>query len=80
MEQETEMKRQEENFSVEPDDIHQKMYEIATKNQSTTLHLDPPGGSETFNKDLVVGLLETDGSNSLVDNVSHITYNMWVLK
>ena len=50
MEQETEMKRQEreENFSVEPDDIHQKMYEIATKNQSTTLHLDPPGGSETF--------------------------------
>ena len=21
---------------------------FATKNQSTTLHLDPPGGSETF--------------------------------
>lgn len=50
MEQETEMKRQEreENFSVEPDDIHQKMYEIATKSQSTTLHLNPPGGSEIF--------------------------------
>ena len=52
MEQETEMKRQEreENFSVEPDDIHQKMYEIATKNQSTTLHLNPPGGSENFHE------------------------------
>lgn len=50
MVQETEIKKQEreENFSVEPDDIHQKMYEIATKNQSTTLHLDPPGGSENF--------------------------------
>ena len=34
MEQEIEMKRQEreENFSVEPDDIHQKMYEIVTQN------------------------------------------------
>ena len=41
MEQEMEMKRQEreENFSVEPDDIHQKMYEIVTQNQNTTLHL-----------------------------------------
>ena len=50
MEQEIEMKRQEreENFSVEPDNIHQLMYEIATKNQSTTLHLDPIGGSENF--------------------------------
>ena len=54
MEQETEMKRQEreENFSVEPDDIHQKMYEIATKNQNTTLDLNPisPGGSENFHE------------------------------
>jgi len=50
MEQEMEMKRQEreENFSVEPSDIHQKMYEIATKNHNTTLDLDPPGGSENF--------------------------------
>ena len=50
MEQETEIKRQEreENFSVEPEDIHQKLYEVATGNQSTTLHLDPPGGSENF--------------------------------
>jgi len=50
MKQEMEMKRQEreENFSVEPSDIHQKMYEIATKNHNTTLDLDPPGGSENF--------------------------------
>ena len=52
MEQETKMKRQERenNFSVEPDDIHQKMYEIATKNQNTTLHLNSPGGSENFHE------------------------------
>ena len=50
MVQETEIKRQEfeQNFSVEPEDIHQKMYEIATKSQNTTLHLNPPGGSENF--------------------------------
>lgn len=52
MEQEIEMKRQEreENFSIEPDDIHQKMYEIVTQNQNTTLHLNPPGGSENFHE------------------------------
>ena len=52
MEKETEMKRQERenNFSVEPDDIHQKMYEIATKNQNTTLQLNPLGGSENFHE------------------------------
>ena len=52
MEKEVEIKRkeQEENFSVEPDDIHQKMYEIATKNHSTTLDLNPPGGSENFHE------------------------------
>ena len=50
MEQETEMKRQEreQNFSVEPDDIHERMYEIATKNHDTILNIDPPGGSENF--------------------------------
>ena len=32
----------------EPDNIHQMMYEIATKSQSTTLHIDPPGGSENY--------------------------------
>lgn len=52
MEQEFEIKRQEreQSFSVEPDDIHQKMYEIATKTQSTTLHLDSIGGSENVYK------------------------------
>ena len=46
--QETEVKRQEreENFSVESEDIHQKMYEIATQNSPTTIQLNPPGGSE----------------------------------
>ena len=50
MEQEIEIKRQEreKTFFVEPDDIHQRMYEIATKAQTTTLHLDPIGGSENF--------------------------------
>ena len=52
MEKEIEMKRQEReyNFSVEPDDIHQRMYEIATNNQNTTVHLNPPGGSENFHE------------------------------
>ena len=51
--QETEIKRQEfeKSFSVEPEDIHQKMYEISTASQSTTLHLNPPGGSENFQED-----------------------------
>ena len=53
MEKEVEIKRQEreENFSVEPDNIHELMYNMATSQQSTTLHLDPPstpGGSENF--------------------------------
>ena len=53
MVQETEIKRQEfeKRFSVEPEDIHQKMYEISTKSQNTTLHLNPPGGSENFQED-----------------------------
>jgi len=33
---------------VESSDIHQKMYEIATKGAPTTLQLDSPGGSENF--------------------------------
>ena len=50
MEQEIEIKRQEreENFSVEPENIHQLMYEMATKSGATTLQLDPIGGSENF--------------------------------
>jgi len=47
MEQETAIKMQ-DNFSVEPNDIHERMYEIATNSQNTTLNIDPPGGSENF--------------------------------
>ena len=35
--------------SKESEDIHQKMYEIATKS-ATTLKLDPPGGSENYHE------------------------------
>ena len=35
-------------YSKEPDNIHQVMYDIATKTKSTTLDLDPIGGSENF--------------------------------
>jgi hypothetical protein len=52
MEMETEIKKnrqeREKEFSVEPDDIHQKMYDIATQGASTTLQLNPLGGSENF--------------------------------
>ena len=50
MEQETFIKQQQhqETHSVEPEDIHQVMYEMATKNAATTLQLDPIGGSENF--------------------------------
>lgn len=37
------------NLNKESEDIHQKMYEIATKN-ATTLQLDPPGGSENYHE------------------------------
>jgi len=54
MERETEMKMQEqkrrEEAGEEPENIHQLMYEIATKNQSTTLHIDSLGGSENFHE------------------------------
>ena len=48
MVQETEIKQKEreENFSVESEDIHQRMYEIATQSSTTTIQLNPPGGSE----------------------------------
>lgn len=35
---------------VESSDIHQKMYEIATKGGQTTVQRDPIGGSETFHE------------------------------
>tara|TARA_B100002019_G_scaffold210076_1_gene182687 strand:- start:1432 stop:1821 length:390 start_codon:yes stop_codon:yes gene_type:complete len=51
MEQETLIKQeeyQETHHSVEPENIHQVMYEMATQNSATTLQLDPIGGSENF--------------------------------
>tara|TARA_B100001564_G_scaffold6548_2_gene5572 strand:+ start:2489 stop:2911 length:423 start_codon:yes stop_codon:yes gene_type:complete len=34
--------------SKEPENIHEVMYEMATKNAPTTLQIDPIGGSENF--------------------------------
>ena len=50
MQQEYEIKRQERenNFFVEPKNIHQRMYNIATQNSNTTIDINPPGGSENF--------------------------------
>ena len=51
---ETEMKVKEaeekknQPVAKEPDNIHEVLYNRATKNQSTTVQLDPPGGSENF--------------------------------
>jgi hypothetical protein len=36
------------NKTKEPENIHQVMYERATKNSPTTIQLNPPGGSEVF--------------------------------
>jgi hypothetical protein len=57
MVQETEFKRQEmekvekrkaSGEFVEPDNIHEVMYQMSTKSAATTLQLDPIGGSENF--------------------------------
>ena len=51
MEQETLAKQQDQETqsdSVESDNIHQEMYEMATKSGATTVQLDPIGGSENF--------------------------------
>ena len=52
MVQETEIKQQESDnrqyWTKEPEDIHQVMYEMATKSGATTVQLDPIGGSENF--------------------------------
>jgi len=52
MVKEAEIKQQEaENrqyWTNESDNIHQVMYEMATKSAATTLQLDPIGGSENF--------------------------------
>lgn len=51
MEQERVIKEQEkelESVEIESVDIHQLMYDIATESSSTTLHIDPIGGSENL--------------------------------
>ena len=54
MERETQMKQQEEairsEFTVESEDIHAKMYEIATASNGTAVQRDPIGGSESFHE------------------------------
>ena len=35
-------------YSKEPDNIHQVMYDMATKTKRTNLDIDPIGGSENF--------------------------------
>ena len=54
MERETEIKRQEfeKSFSVESEDIHQKMYEMSTSNWNTVDETKQSmGGSENFQED-----------------------------
>ena len=52
MEKEAEIKQQEEEnlqyWTNESDNIHQLMYDMATKSGATTVQLDPIGGSENF--------------------------------
>ena len=52
MAHEAEIKKQEQEnrqyWTKESVNIHQEMYEIATKSGATTLQLDPIGGSENF--------------------------------
>ena len=52
MAQEAEIKKQEEEnrqyWTKESSNIHQEMYNLATKSGATTIQLDPIGGSENF--------------------------------
>jgi len=52
MEREAEVKKQEEEnrqyWTNESANIHQEMYDLATKGGKTTTQLDPVGGSENF--------------------------------
>ena len=52
MVQAAEIKKQEDEnrqyWTKEPENIHQVMYEMATKSGATTVQLDPIGGSENF--------------------------------
>ena len=50
MEQETVIKEEARKHygTIESENIHQLMYEMATKSGATTVQLDPIGGSENF--------------------------------
>ena len=52
MAREAEIKKQEEEnrqyWTKESSNIHQEMYNLATKSGATTIQLDPIGGSENF--------------------------------
>ena len=48
MEWKIEEQKKREESGAEPDNIHQVMYEMATKSGATTVQLDPIGGSENF--------------------------------
>ena len=52
MAREAEIKKQEEEnrqyWTKESANIHQEMYDLATKSGATTIQLDPIGGSENF--------------------------------
>lgn len=48
LEVEREREEAEKPPTKEPEDIHEVMYKKATKNQNTTVQLNPPGGSENF--------------------------------
>ena len=54
MEQETRIKQQQDqethHETVESEDIHAKMYEIATASKGTAVQRDPIGGSESFHE------------------------------
>ena len=48
MEWKIEEEKKRKESGAESDDIHQAMYDLATKSGATTIQLDPIGGSENF--------------------------------
>ena len=70
MEREVEIKREEfeNNFSVESDDIHQKMYEIATQNHNVTLDYDYSEVQKIFIQVLVVGIRAMGEKNFMTED------------
>lgn len=44
------LEKESQPVTNEPDNIHNVMYNKVTKNQNTTVQLNPPGGSENFHE------------------------------